>query len=68
MSWYPIETAPKDGTILDLKFPRLGVVKMVWWSDDGWVTLATEHDTPTHWRKAKGISQRKERTYVRQAT
>lgn len=36
----PINTAPRDGTPIDLWSPTFGWVKDVWFdADDGWITL-----------------------------
>lgn len=49
--WKPISAAPKDGTVIDMWFPKLGGrVNDVWWDKTyGWIGLAFEYDTPTHW-------------------
>ena len=56
MSWQPIETAPKDGTVIDLwaDGQRLPNCK---WRYGGWSQEYAEHpsahfdiyDEPTHW-------------------
>lgn len=50
-----IESAPKDGTILDLYHPRIGWIDQVWWDDGHWITASPPGFT--RWRLARGISQ-----------
>lgn len=49
--WQPIETAPKDGTVIDI-WVKGGVGRLVdvWWDADDrcWVTGAPDADI-THW-------------------
>lgn len=61
--WQPIETAPKNGTKVDLWYPGIiGRVADSFWAEDGvwspgyWITRDSEGDThlypnsaPTHW-------------------
>ena len=43
--WQSIETAPKDGTPIDLWVPGIGRVTEEWWDDDSWGVPGK----PTHW-------------------
>lgn len=46
MGWQSIETAPKDGTIVDLWYPEYGRITDQWYdAEDGWFTA----DNPTYW-------------------
>ena len=62
LSWQPIDTAPKDGTKVDLWFPHTGR-EIDWeWADEDpfdppqWIHRGKENvttypnQTPTHWR------------------
>ena len=52
MKWQPIETAPRDGTYIDIWSPRDGRVTEVFWDTEGddWVSLCTVWSgNPTHW-------------------
>jgi hypothetical protein len=51
-AWQSMDTAPKDGTIIDLWHSRYGRLCDVWW-DDAWVTAA-EDNFFTHWRSILG--------------
>lgn len=64
MNWQPIETAPKDGTWIDLWIPSRGRAPDCWWhvndEDRGcWVQRYAEtvdnsfeiEGEPTHWIK-----------------
>lgn len=45
-TWQPIETAPKDGTVIDLWYPDFGRLADQWYdADDGWFVAPN----PTHW-------------------
>lgn len=58
--WQPIETAPKDGTVVDLFYPLLGRVADARWTAElsmGWVTdgpmgetITRPNSELTHWR------------------
>lgn len=47
--WQPIETAPKDGTIIDLWHKKVGRVTETWWDTDCWVTTLERDDKYSHW-------------------
>lgn len=59
--WQPIETAPKNGTLVDLWFPGIGrKTDWEWWGDDlhepGWCHRPKNggyayhpNTSPTHW-------------------
>lgn len=58
LGWRPIETAPKDGTFIDLWFPHNGDSAvsqrlMCRWRNDAWFTQcggrSFRMDNPTHW-------------------
>lgn len=54
MKWYPIETAPKDGTLIDLVVKGKYRLTGMWWDKkrNQWVrndTALTSDDTVTHW-------------------
>ena len=46
--WKPIETAPRDGTIVDLFHKVAGRLVDSWW-DDCWVTTLEGDEAYTHW-------------------
>jgi hypothetical protein len=49
MSWQPIDTAPRDGTVIDVWHPTYGRLVDQWWdSEDGWFSFHDD-DGPTHW-------------------
>lgn len=48
--WQPIETAPKDGTVIDLLHKEYGRMCDAWWSElDGSWSATGEKDGFTHW-------------------
>lgn len=52
LSWQPIETAPKDGTLI-LAINQAGLMDVChWWEEIGWIN--NSFDSPdcelTHWR------------------
>jgi len=55
MEWQPIETAPKDGTIVDLLTKGGSIAHDEWWiEDDGEAFWSCDFDDKfiTHWRPA----------------
>ena len=62
MIWYPIKTAPKDGTVIDLwlKSGIRGVDKfwsrkrLDWIADDGSYNNISKTNVPTHWSPVYG--------------
>ena len=50
--WKPIETAPKDGTVIDLWHKNGFRITDVWWDDEDeiWTNLLPDSDF-THWHK-----------------
>ena len=56
MEWQPIETAPKDGTTVDLWHRKHGRVVDAWWDSYGWddeekwiAYVGGEKPDFTHW-------------------
>lgn len=47
--WQPIETAPRDGTVIDLWHKSGARVSEVWWTDDSCWTNLLGDDQFTHW-------------------
>lgn len=47
--WQPIETAPKDGTIVDLYHKTMGRIVDTWWDDDCWISTLENDEAYTHW-------------------
>jgi len=47
--WKPIETAPRDGTIVDLFHKTAGRIVDSWWDDDCWVTTLEGDEAYSHW-------------------
>ena len=48
LMWLPIDTAPRDGSIIDLWHKNGFRVTEVWWSDDCWSNAMDDKDF-THW-------------------
>ena len=46
--WQPIETAPKDGTIIDLWVPGFGRLVDQWWDDGAWSGVVSNSEV-SHW-------------------
>jgi len=46
--WQPLETAPRDGTLVDLWHKNGFRVTEVWWADDVW-SCVMDDDSFTHW-------------------
>jgi len=50
MDWQPIETAPKDGTPIDLWHINQFRLTDIWWSgEDEWCGISTNR--LTHWKE-----------------
>ncbi|MCD1645218.1 hypothetical protein [Aurantimonas coralicida] len=47
--WQDIESAPKDGTIIDLWHPAYGRMTDCWWDDGEWAAFVS--DGFTHWSR-----------------
>lgn len=53
----PMETAPRDGSVVDLWSPTYGWQRDIWWDDegpepgDGWITICPRPFVG--WRKAR---------------
>jgi hypothetical protein len=50
--WQPIETAPKDGTMILVWFSEAARAMLLWWFDDHWRFLGSTTIPivyPTHW-------------------
>lgn len=49
-SWQSIETAPKDGTIIDVWTQKDGRIPNVYWDGEDWVSMYLMWSgIPTHW-------------------
>jgi hypothetical protein len=71
--WYPIVSAPKDGTVIDLWIPYVDFeeepsvcrVPTCFWVDNGWLDIDSEpletDEEPTHWRPMPGPPERRRR-------
>jgi len=46
--WQPLETVPRDGTLVDLWHKNGFRVTEVWWADDVW-SCVMDDDSFTHW-------------------
>lgn len=60
--WQPIETAPKDGTMILAAFPWLPYPKPIFWAKyaKAWRCPATEHlprdiEGPTYWQSLPAL-------------
>lgn len=48
MNWQPIETAPKDGTVIDIWTETGFRITDVWWDGGTWTCGLPDHCV-THW-------------------
>lgn len=55
--WIPIESAPKDGTIIDLFVPIYGRIINEWWDTHHQCWSCEDIGEPTHWMKSPGDPQ-----------
>ena len=59
MDWQPIETAPRDGTIVDLLTVHGSIAHDEWWIEDDWDEAFWSCDFDdkfiTHWRPAASL-------------
>jgi hypothetical protein len=51
MSWQLIDTAPRDGTPIDLWHTKSGRLVDIWWDDGCWIS-SEEDPFITHWMMA----------------
>jgi len=71
LAWKPIETAPKDGTKIDVLFPSTGRMADAFWTGNGWgesrwrnqrgggytVTFVRRDEEATHWMYCPDLAQ-----------
>lgn len=52
--WQPIESAPKDGSLLDLFVPGYGRIINEWWDIGHGCWSCEDIGDPSHWMKSPG--------------
>nr|WMC99305.1 hypothetical protein RAR13_11670 [Aminobacter aminovorans] len=60
-SWQPIETAPKDGTLILVPTSSTGLVNVVSWNDGGWRETASYlllRNAPKFWHLIPALPAR----------
>ena len=54
MKWEPIETAPRDGTVIDLWDSEFGRITEQWWDEDDGCWSGFGPENITHWMPLPG--------------